>query len=101
MRNAGLHTDKMFIVVVYDIKDDRLRSRVCNTLKNYGSRIQMSVFECNLSRRQYEKMKGEVSRLIDEERDLVRFYLLCRDCVSRCELLGEGKITEDVDMYLA
>lgn len=92
--------EKTFVVVVYDIRDDRTRNRVCNTLKNYGSRIQLSVFECNLSRKQYEKMKEEVKRLMNIEEDLVRFYRLCKDCVSRCELLGEGEFTEDVDMFL-
>lgn len=91
---------KTFVVVVYDIRDDRTRTRVCNALKNYGSRIQLSVFECNLSHKQYEKMKEEVKRLLDIEEDLVRFYRLCKECVSRCELLGEGKFTEEVDIFL-
>ncbi len=92
--------EKTFVVVAYDIRDDRTRNRVCNTLKNYGSRIQRSVFECNLNRRQYEKMKEEVRRLLDIEEDLVRFYRLCKECVSRCELLGEGQFTEDVEIFL-
>jgi len=92
--------EKTFVVVVYDIKDDRTRTRVCNTLKNYGSRIQLSVFECHLGRKEYEKMKEEVKRLLDLEEDLVRFYRLCKDCFSRGELLGEGSFTEELDIYL-
>lgn len=93
--------EKTFVVVVYDIRDGRARTRVCNTLKNYGSRIQLSVFECNLSSKQYEKMKEEIKRLLDIKEDLIRFYRLCKDCVCRSELLGEGEFTEDVDMFLA
>ncbi len=92
--------EKTFVVVVYDIKDDRTRTRVCNTLKNYGSRIQLSVFECNLSSKQYERMKVEVERLLNIEEDRIRFYRLCKDCVSRCELIGEGEFTEDAEIYL-
>ena len=38
----------MFILVTYDIKDDKKRNKVCNILKDYGNRVQYSVFECYL-----------------------------------------------------
>ena len=36
------------IVVSYDIPDDRRRLRLANTLKDFGIRVQYSVFECRL-----------------------------------------------------
>lgn len=91
---------KNFIVVVYDIKDDNTRNRVCNTLKNYGTHVQLSVFECVLDASQYQRMKRSIERLIDVDEDLVRFYKLCESCRKKCELLGEGEFTEDSDIYI-
>ena len=36
----------MFVLVCFDIVDDRVRYRVVKTLKGYGIRGQKSVFEC-------------------------------------------------------
>jgi CRISPR-associated endonuclease Cas2 len=53
----------MFLVVAYDVTHDRRRTRVVKILKNYGERVQYSVFECrNLSSRQLEKMQKEICR---------------------------------------
>jgi CRISPR-associated protein Cas2 len=38
----------MFIVVSYDISHDRRRARLSRELKNFGTRVQYSVFECVL-----------------------------------------------------
>lgn len=37
--------------VVYDISSDRERGRVDKTLKDFGFRVQKSVFECRLDKR--------------------------------------------------
>lgn len=39
----------MFYLISYDIPDDRRRVRVAKTLKDYGDRVQYSVFECILA----------------------------------------------------
>lgn len=36
---------KQFIVVSYDVVDDRRRTKVMKTLKNFGAHVQYSVFE--------------------------------------------------------
>jgi CRISPR/Cas system-associated endoribonuclease Cas2 len=36
------------IVVSYDIPDDRRRLRLAHALKDFGVRVQYSVFECHL-----------------------------------------------------
>ena len=38
----------MFYVVSYDIVDDARRTRVHATLKDYGTPVQYSVFECDV-----------------------------------------------------
>ncbi len=92
---------KHFVVVVYDIPNDRVRTRVCNELKNYGDHVQLSVFECVLSEDKYLEMKEALRDIIADHEALVRFYKLCQACVERSELLGEGSFARDVDIYVA
>ena len=37
-----------FVLVCYDIPDDRRRTKVMQTLLDFGRRVQYSVFECDL-----------------------------------------------------
>ena len=90
----------MFVVVAYDIVDDRKRLRVAKLMKSYGVRVQKSVFECILDDRRYLKMKEQVEKLIDWEDDGVRYYILCAGCVKNIDTSGVGVIMEDEDVIV-
>jgi len=83
--------NKIFVVVCYDIPDDKRRTRVCKLLKNYGAHVQYSVFECDLRRTDYDEMRQRLKKMISLRQDNVRFYFLCRDDVTRIEGLGVGR----------
>lgn len=69
--------EKQFIVLmIYDIVDNKRRNKMVKCLEAYGVRVQKSAFEALLTRRQYDKMLGESSRLIDEAVDSLRVYVL-------------------------
>lgn len=69
--------EKQFIVLmIYDIVDNKRRNRMVKCLEAYGVRVQKSAFEALLTRRQYDKMLSESSRLIDEAVDSLRVYVL-------------------------
>ncbi|MEW6140284.1 MAG: CRISPR-associated endonuclease Cas2, partial [Thermodesulfobacteriota bacterium] len=38
----------VFVVVCYDVVDDRTRTRLAKLMQNYGNRVQKSVFECTV-----------------------------------------------------
>jgi len=78
----------MFVEVSYDITDDNRRNKVCNELKNYGERVQYSVFECNLSKLQIKELQTRLGRLINRRQDSVRYYFLCETCVRNVEVQG-------------
>lgn len=79
----------MRFVISYDIKNDLRRSKIHDTLKNYGERVQFSVFECELSRKEYRQLREALDPLIDvEETDSVRFYQLCSECRKKMEHVG-------------
>lgn len=76
-------------MISYDIKDNRRRNKVCNELKNYGEHVQYSVFDCQLSRKQFSKLKKELNHFINNRQDNIRYYFLCRACIGK--IIVQGK----------
>ena len=90
----------MFIVVVYDISNDRRRTRLHNVLKNFGTPVQYSVFECIVDGKQLEKMKKAIRRVIKPRRDRVRFYYLCQTCLAKTEVTSGPEVLHETDVIL-
>ena len=85
----------MMVLVSYDVAIDetgqkRLR-RVARACKDYGQRVQFSVFECNVDPAQWTLLR---QRLIDEihtETDSLRFYFLGSSWKNKIEHIGAKK----------
>lgn len=77
--------DTQFILIVYDISNDRRRTKLHNVLLDYGTPVQYSVFECHLEDKHLSKMKKAVARVVRKRKDNVRYYYLCADCEKRIE----------------
>jgi len=79
----------MYLVISYDIQSDRRRTKIHKTLKNYGSWIQYSVFECDINKMDYLRLRHQLEKLIDADgEDSLRFYLLCEECKRKIERIG-------------
>jgi CRISPR-associated protein Cas2 len=78
----------MHFVVAYDIAQDRRREKVMNTLKNFGLRVQYSVFECELTMKRAAELLERLRPLIDTRSDRIHMYPLCDACFFRAESLG-------------
>jgi CRISPR-associated protein Cas2 len=74
-----------FIVVCYDLPDDRRRTRLHTLLCNYGTPVQYSVFECVVDGRQLAELQRRVRGMIKPRLDHVRYYRLCAACRSQIE----------------
>lgn len=82
----------MFIVISYDIRDDKRRGRVFKTLKNFGQWMQYSVFECELDKMHFLRLKDRLDHLIHAgDEDSIRFYFLCESCKRQIERIGGEK----------
>jgi CRISPR-associated protein Cas2 len=90
----------MFIVIAYDIVDNRQRLRLAKVLGNYGQRVQKSVFECQIDDRRYLAMRKEIDKLIDPEQDSVRYYFLCSRCRGNIEVSGWGAVREEEEVIV-
>ena len=94
----------MYILVTYDVEtvsesgQRRLR-QVARLCKDFGQRVQNSVFECEVTEAQYVLLKESLRRAMDEKLDSIRFYHLNRNKMHSIETLG--RITSyDVDSAL-
>jgi len=68
----------------------RLR-RVAKACKDYGQRVQYSVFECLVEPAQWAKLKDRLIKEIDPEQDSLRFYYLGANWRRRVEHVGAKK----------
>jgi len=86
----------MFVLVSYDVALDddsgsrRLR-RVAKACKDYGQRVQYSVFECIVDPAQWVVLKQRLINEIDEGKDSLRFYYLGANWKRRVEHIGAKK----------
>ncbi|MCM2284102.1 MAG: CRISPR-associated endonuclease Cas2 [Desulfobacula sp.] len=88
----------MMVLVSYDVAINengkkRLR-RVARACKDYGQRVQFSVFECNVDPAQWTVLR---QRLIDEiipGTDSLRFYFLGSNWKNRIEHIGAKKAVD-------
>ena len=83
----------MWIVVCYDVNTEerqgrkRLR-RVAQVCKNFGQRVQKSVFECQVNEMQFEDFRRKLLREIKIEEDNLRFYRLTEPREKHVETYG-------------
>ncbi|MCG9890582.1 MAG: CRISPR-associated endonuclease Cas2 [Thermosynechococcaceae cyanobacterium MS004] len=78
----------MVYLVCYDIVCDRRRLKVAHVLEGYGLRVQKSVFECGFSERQFELVRNQIQRIMQEKEDQVRFYPMNHACQEKALVLG-------------
>ena len=80
----------MYLVVCYDIVENRRRARVARRMVEYLTRVQKSVFEGPLADDRLEPLRRMLLEEIDPVTDTVRIYHLCGRCVPATEVLGTG-----------
>jgi CRISPR-associated protein Cas2 len=86
----------MFVLVSYDVsttdeKGPRRLNRVAKACKDYGQRVQFSVFECIVDPAQWAVLKQRLIDEIDQEKDSLRFYYLGSNWRRRVEHIGAKK----------
>ena len=89
----------MLVVVCYDIPDDKRRNKVNNILRGFGTRVQRSVFECDITHPQFDKLEERLTKII-KEGDGLRYYILCSNCVEKIEVVQGMPVTK-TQLYFA
>ena len=86
----------MMVIISYDVctidqaGKTRLR-KVAKECQNHGQRVQNSVFEADLDYSSFLKLKDRLLKLVDTEKDSLRFYYLGNRWEGRVEHMGAKK----------
>jgi len=81
---------KNMYYAVYDISDDKTRSRIVQALKDIGFvRIQKSVFCGSLSSQQKKDLVEKLKRIAGED-ESIYLILACQKCFGRVTIIGHG-----------
>ncbi|MBM3239524.1 CRISPR-associated endonuclease Cas2 [Candidatus Poribacteria bacterium] len=85
----------MYIILTYDIEVERV-SRVLKICRKYLNWVQNSVLEGEMNKAQLKRLKTELERVIDDEKDSVTFYKLRTTQYFEKETLGITKGMEEL-----
>lgn len=85
----------MYILVTYDVNTEtregqRRLSKVARLCKDYGQRVQNSVFECVLTEVQLAELRNKLECAMDKINDSIRIYYLNRNENRRIITLGRN-----------
>jgi CRISPR-associated protein Cas2 len=90
----------MNILVTYDVAETESREgarrlrKVAIICKDYGQRVQFSVFECEIDEMQFEVFRSKMLKVIDPNLDSLRFYKLMGGRDRSVEAYGVDKYVD-------
>lgn len=91
----------MMVLITYDVSTEadggkrRLR-RVARACRDFGQRVQYSVFECDVDPAQWVELRDRLIKEIDPAHDSLRFYQMGANWKARVEHVG-AKPALDLD----
>lgn len=83
----------MMVLVTYDVNTETSEGRrrlrlIAKQCKNFGQRVQNSVFECLVDPVQFADLRKRLEKIIDVKLDSLRYYFLGDNWKSRVEHVG-------------
>jgi len=89
----------MNMVVIYDIADPRRLNKIAKVIKDYGIRVQKSIFEVDVNNTAFEEMKFRIEKIIEMSEDGVKYFPLCEKCINTVEIIGQGIFIDPDEEY--
>ncbi len=86
----------MMVLITYDVNTEtdagkKRLHQVAKQCENYGQRVQNSVFECILEPALLKQLQNRLEKIMDIEKDSIRYYYLGDEWRSRVEHVGAKK----------
>ena len=83
----------MHCLLVYDISDDRIRTKIADACLDYGlDRFQYSAFYGNISRNYQEELFLKAKRLLGKKAGNIQLFSICqKDWQKRLVYMREKK----------
>ena len=85
----------MFLIMVYDIEEKRV-AKVLKIGRKYLTWVQNSVLEGEVRSAAFERLKSELRKTINEEKDSVIFYKFRTKMYTDRETMGIKKGGEEI-----
>jgi len=81
----------MLTWLIYDITDDKIRSKISKACKNKGlHRVQKSAFLGTLNNNQIDELKIMCEDIMNHDVDSVYIFPMCEDDFKKVKLLGQA-----------
>ena len=77
-----------FYIVAYDMSSDKRRNKVHKILSGFGQWTQFSLFELFITDKELVLLQNKLEKVLNAEKDSVRFYPLCAACLKGVETVG-------------
>lgn len=83
----------MLVLITYDVNTQTAEGRkrlrkIAKECTNYGQRVQNSVFECQMDMAKCKQVKHILEKIIDKDKDSLRFYYLGEKYKNKVEHIG-------------
>ncbi len=78
----------MNMIVAYDIADPKRLQRIAKIMKDYGVRVQKSIFEVEITEMSFREMRRRAELNLEPSVDGVKFFPLCERCSDTLVTLG-------------
>jgi len=83
----------VFVVIAYDVNTESSEGRkrlrqVSKACQNHGQRVQNSLFECSVDYGTFLMLKKTLEKIIDKEKDSLRYYNLGNKWDEKVEHIG-------------
>lgn len=85
-----IESDKVFVLIIYDITDNKKRLKLSKLLLGYGFRIQKSAFEAMITKRKYKELLERLPAYTSSE-DSIRVYKI----IGKGQVVSFGKKAEE------
>ena len=90
----GSQENMSHYLIIYDIVNDKKRTKVAKLFEGYGIRVQYSAFEFSLNKNQYRKLQQKLFDIVNTD-DNIRIYQLN----NRSTMYGSSDLDEEMLDY--
>lgn len=93
---VGAGSPEISLVLIYDIENDRVRSRAADVCLNYGlERIQFSAFFGKLNRNRRQELSLRLQRELGDESGRIRIIPVCESDLKDMWVLDQYRVDAD------
>ena len=84
-----IECDKVFVLIIYDIMENKTRNKLSKLLLGYGFRVQKSAFEAIITKKKYAELLKKLPAYVSME-DSIRVYKI----VGKGQVVSFGKAAD-------